>query len=62
MGAAATGAVDGPGETYTAPRHAIINAPPPMGTLGGLSWGTPGRRSANTQGGYNTQGGFDTQP
>ena len=26
----------GPGVTYTVPRRATINAPPPMGPLGGL--------------------------
>ena len=48
----------GPGVTYTVPRRAIINAPPPMGPLGGLM-GDPGASFSKYPRGVNTQGGFD---
>ena len=52
----------GPGVTYTVPRRAIINAPPPMGPLGGLM-GDPGASfSKYPRGGTIPKGGFDTQP
>ena len=49
------------GVTYTVPRRATINAPPPMGPLGGLM-GDPGRRSANTQGGVQYPRGVNPNP
>ena len=52
----------GPGVTYTVPRRATINAPPPMGPLGGLM-GDPGASfSKYPRGGTIPKGGFDTQP
>ena len=49
----------GPGVTYTVPRRATINAPPPMGPLGGLT-GDPG--ASFSTGGTIPKGGYDTQP
>ena len=48
----------GPGVTYIVPRHATINAPPPMGPLGGLM-GDPGASfSKYPRGGIIPKGGF----
>ena len=48
----------GPGVTYTVPRRATINAPPPMGPLGGLT-GDPGASfSTYPKGGTIPKGGF----
>ena len=50
------------GVTYTVPRRATINAPPPMGPLGGLM-GDPGASFRKyPRRGTIPKGGFDTQP
>ena len=53
----------GPGVTYTVPHKATINAPPPVGPLGGLM-GDPGASFSKYPRGVQctiSKGGFDTQ-
>ena len=48
----------GPGVTYIVPRHATINAPPPMGPLGGLMGDLGASFSKYPRGGTIPKGGF----